>query len=295
MDKADLRYFLLLNFAMLFISTSGVLASSLYMYPPVSVWFRCLIAAAVLGVYCYFKGFPVALKEGRGQRSVFISGVLMSAHWVFYFFALVYTNVAVAMLSIFTYPMMTTLLEPIFLKEKLEIRSILLSGLILLGIYLLLPSLSIDNSDTIGLLFAILSALTYSFRNLLMKKEIEHYNGSVLMLYQCLVSLLVLIPFFFFAPPSFDEIAHDIPFLLGLGVITTCIGHTIFLHTFSHFKISTTSILSGFQPVFGIGLAVIFLHEYPSGRTILGGFIILLTVLIESVLASRNKSKISNV
>lgn len=275
---------------MLCISTSGVLGSKLYLYPPLGVWGRCFLSIFLLGAYCKYRGFSFTLRPGKSKGIVFASGVLMTVHWVAYFFALLHTSVAVSMLAIFTYPMMTTLLEPLVLDAKLQTRSVLMSALVLLGIYFLLPTFSLGNADTKGFLFAILSALTYSIRNLMMKREIELYNGSVLMYYQCLISVIILIPFFIIAAPSIEDVVHDIPFLFGLAFITTCLGHTIFLYTFKHFKISTASILSSFQPVFGIILAAIFLSEIPTWRTVFGGAIILITVLIESVASSRRKT-----
>ena len=290
-NKSSLRYFLLLNFAMLCISTSGVFGSSLFLFPPLGIWFRCLIAALLLLGYCKFKGFDFNLEQGRSRQMVFLSGILMAGHWVFYFFALLHTSVAISMIAIFTYPMITTFLEPLFFKVKLEFRSILLSGLIMFGLYYLLPTFSIENADTLGFLFAIASAFTYSIRNLIMKKEIEKYNGSVLMFYQCVIAVVILLPFFFYSQPSMGDVIHDLPFLLGLGLITTCLGHTIFLNTFSYFRISTASILSSLQPVFGITLAIIFLQEGLDMRTLVGGLIIMSTVLIESLASHRKKTK----
>ena len=271
------------------ISTSGVFGSKLYLYPPLGVWGRCFLALFLLGAYCKYQGFEFTIRAGKSRGIVFASGLLMAGHWVSYFYALVHTNVAISMLAIFTYPMITTLLEPLVLNVKIQARSLFLSALLLFGLYYLLPTFSVENADTKGFLFAILSAVLYSIRNLMMKREIDSYNGSVLMFYQCFISVIILIPFFFISAPSVSDILHDLPFLFGLALVTTCLGHTIFLYTFSHFKISTASVLSGLQPVFGIVLAVIFLQEYPSSRTILGGVIIMVTVLIESVASSRSK------
>lgn len=274
---------------MLCISSSGVFGSKLDMYPPVGIWSRSLLGCILLGVYCKFKGFSFQLKKGKSTNIVFISGVLMTLHWVAYFFALVYTNVAISMLAIFTYPVITTLLEPLFFDVKLKARSILLSLIIIVGIFYLLPNFDISSGDTIGLLFGLSSAIFYSFRNLLLKAEIESYNGSVLMWYQTVIAVVILIPSFFFSQPSLEVVLHDLPYLFGLGLITTALGHTIFLNSFNHFKISTASIMSGMQPVYGIILAMIFLNEIPSTRTILGGLIIMLCVVFESLASIKAK------
>jgi drug/metabolite transporter (DMT)-like permease len=50
--------------------------------------------------------------------------------------------------------------------------------------------------------------------------------------------------------------------------------------------------MSGIQPIYGILLGFLFLNEIPSGRSIIGGVLIILTVLIEQKsiqAASKNK------
>ena len=70
---------------------------------------------------------------------------------------------------------------------------------------------------------------------------------------------------------------------MALAVLTTAIGHTMFLMTFKHFNITTVSILSSVQPIYGIIIGAIFLSEIPKGTTILGGILILSSVVIESI------------
>jgi drug/metabolite transporter (DMT)-like permease len=73
-------------------------------------------------------------------------------------------------------------------------------------------------------------------------------------------------------------------------MITTAIGHTLFLMTFKHFSITTVSILSSIQPVYGILIGAIFLKEIPELTTIFGGFLILGSVVIESFRSSKKEN-----
>jgi len=294
LDKSNLRYFLVFNFAMVCIASSGVFGSKLEMYPTIGIWSRSVVACLILGAYCKFKGFDFKLEKGRSTLIIFVSSIFMALHWVAYFFALLHSNVTIAMLAIFTYPIMTTLLEPLFFDVKIKLRTILISIVIILGVYFLLPSFDLSSGDTKGFLYGIASALFYSFRNLMMKKEIKAYNGSVLMWYQSTIAVFILLPCFFFSQPSMDIIWHDLPFLIALGLITTSIGHTTFLNSFEHFKISTVSIMSGMQPIYGIILALIFLREVPSLKSLLGGFIILVCVIVESMASIKDESTLKS-
>mgnify|MGYP003321046939 CR=1 FL=1 len=77
--------------------------------------------------------------------------------------------------------------------------------------------------------------------------------------------------------------------VLLLGIITTALGHTLFLNSFSHFRISTASIISSIQPLFGVLLGILFLNEIPGVKSIIGGVLILITILMESRLSKLKK------
>ena len=101
------------------------------------------------------------------------------------------------------------------------------------------------------------------------------------MFYQLGVIMVLLLPVLFLYPA--ETVTPQIPYLLFLGLVTTAIGHTLFINSFKHFSVSTASIMASIQPIYGIIVAMIFLHEIPSGRSIIGGVLILLTVIIESL------------
>ena len=126
----------------------------------------------------------------------------------------------------------------------------------------------------------LLSAFSYSIRNLILKAKIGSFNGSILMFYQMVVMILVLLPVLYFFPN--ETVMPNIPYIIFLGLITTAVGHTLFLNSFKSFSISTASIMSSIQPIFGIILAVIILSEIPTWRHVVGGSLILMTVFIES-------------
>ena len=63
----------------------------------------------------------------------------MTTHWVTYFYALQWSNVAIGMLSLFTYPVITALLEPLILKTKFQKHHLILGFIVLIGVYFLAP------------------------------------------------------------------------------------------------------------------------------------------------------------
>ena len=289
MENAHLKNISGLLLATLFISTSGVLGRYIAMPTEVIIWFRAAIAMVLLYFYCKYKKIDLTIKSSKDYKPFFISGLLMAVHWVTYFYALKLSNVALGVLSLYTFPIIIALLEPLFLKVKFEPIYILLGLMVLIGLFILTPEFNIDSTQVKGILFGVFSAFCYAVRILILKQHVAKYNGTMLMFYQTVIITILLLPTLFFMDISGLE--SQFPYLLLLSFLTTAIGHSLMLHSLKFFSASTASIISSLQPIFGIILAFFFLQEIPTMRTFWGGSLILLTVVIESV-RSRNKFKV---
>ena len=247
----------------------------------VIVWFRSAFAMLFLYVFCRFKKIDLSIKSKRHLLPFIISGIFMAAHWITYFYALKKSSVAIGMLSLYTFPVMIAFLEPLFLKIKFDPIYIVLGCMVLLGVYILAPEFNLESSNVQGVLFGLLSALCYSIRILILKQYVVQYNGVMLMLYQTLIITIFLVPVLFFMDVSGFESQY--PYVLLLALLTTAIGHSLMVHSLQFFSVSTASIISSVQPIFGIILAFFFLKEVPTWNTFLGGSLILATVIIESI------------
>lgn len=184
MKNEHLVRLLELSLATLFISTSGALGKFIAMPTPVIVWWRCALALLLLYVFSKLLKINLAPKSKKDLVTIIISSLFLGAHWITYFYALKLSNVAIGMLSLYTFPVITALLEPLFTKVKLEISHIFLGVLILVGIYILSPDFNIENAQVKGLLLGILSAICYALRNLILKDHAKNYHGTTLMIYQ---------------------------------------------------------------------------------------------------------------
>ena len=205
----------------------------------------------------------------------------MAIHWITYFYALKLSNVALGMLSLYTFPIITALLEPLFFKSKINPVHIILGGVVLIGVFILAPEFNLESSNVKGILFGLFSALCYSIRLLILKQHVNQYHGSMLMLYQTSVITIVLIPVLFFMDVS--NFQSQFPYLLLLAILTTAIGHSLMVHSLKFFSTTTATIISSIQPVFGIVIAFFIVNEVPEINTIWGGLLIISTVLIETL------------
>jgi drug/metabolite transporter (DMT)-like permease len=285
-EKSHLNHLLLLTIATLLISTSGALGKFIAMPVPVIIWWRTVLAALFLLVFCIYKGINLKINNGKDRWTFFLAAIFMGAHWVTYFYALKLSNVAISMLSIFTFPVMIALLEPLFSKTKLDRIHIVLGFIVLIGIYILAPEFDLESSQLQGVLFGVLSALCYALRILILKGHVAQYNSTMLMFYQVAILAVILVPTLYFMDTS--NITTQYPYVILLALLTTAIGHTMFVNSLKYFKASTASIIGSAQPIFGIIIAYFFLKEIPTIHTFVGGALILATVVIESIRSKKN-------
>ena len=286
MKNQHSNHLVILILATLFISTSGALGKYIDLPTPVVIWWRCFLGGLFLYAFCRYKKFQLKIHSRKDASAIIISGLLLGMHWITYFYALKLSNVAIGMLSLFTFPIITAFLEPLFIKVTFDPIYLLLGAIILLGIYMLAPEFDIESTHVKGILFGLLSAFFFALRNIMSKKLTFNYSGTHIMFYQVIILSIVLVPTLFYYGTS--GIKTEFPYVIMLALITTAIGHTMLVNSLKHFTVSTASIINGIQPIFGIIIAFIFLNEIPSANTYIGGSLILTTVIIESV-RSRTK------
>ncbi len=276
-----------LNIGLIFLSTSGVLGRHITVDSILTTLLRAGFAALILVGFCIRSKSSFQIKERRDVMLIFISGVLLGAHWITYFFALDYSNVAVALLSLYTFAAVTAIIEPIFLNTAFNKLDIALSMMVFIGVLIMAPSFDINNNYTQAIIFGLLSSLFYALRNIAISIPAKKYNGSILMVYQLVAMCEIMILFIGFY--DFTGVMVQLPWIILLALLTTAIGHTMFVKSLNELNATTASLLSCIVPVYGIIWAYLFLSEVPSGKTILGGLIILTSVVFKTLQTSNKK------
>lgn len=284
-----LKEYLKLNLAVLCISSSGVLVRSIDLPVETIIAIRSIIGGLFLWIILRTKSGKPKNKM-KFSKGVTATGVFLCLHWLFYFLSLKASNVATAMISLYTFPIMTVFLEPFFKSSKINTRHVLLGLLVLVGVLFLVPDRESLQTSMWGVIFGLLSALFYALRNLLLSNEVKHQDSLSLMVQQLLITALIMSPSLFYMenPARIQDLILE---LLIISVVTTAIGHTLFVQTLEKLRVSTASIISSIQPIYGILLAVLILNENPPLQTLIGGVLILATVVIESYSSAREKAK----
>jgi len=285
--KAQFKQILELNVALLIIATAAPLGNFISLPPEIGIWSRCFFAFLTLTIYIKIKGISLKYDTHKHSKSFVLCAVLQGVHWITYFYALQLAGAGLGVISLFTFPIFTTLLEPILLNTKFNPKHILLALLVILGLFILTPEFSFGNQTSLGIAFGIVSALLFSIRNILMKKYVATYNASMLMFYQNGIIVIILFPLLLLLNFEVSHYKTQIPYLLFLGIITTAVGHTYLVKTFTYFSATTASLLSCIQPVYVVILAYFFLNEQPNVATLIWWSIIVSAVVLESFINNK--------
>jgi drug/metabolite transporter (DMT)-like permease len=243
--------------------------------------YRTLICGAIVLSIALALKQKVILRKPRHFALAIGCSILFAIHWSTYFHAMQTSSVAIGIVSMFTFPVITVFLEPLFTKARIQAYDLAMGFLVLLGVFLMVPSFDLSNNITEGVMFGLVSALAVALRNLLVTRYLSAYSPLTLMAYHGFISFLVLIPL---ASVSISEIqTKDWLLLIALASIFTAIPHTQITHGLQNWPAKKVSMIISLQVVYASVFAFLLLSEILSWQSLLGGCFILVAALGESV------------
>lgn len=276
-----------LHLSIVLFGFTGLFGKWLTLPAMVIVFGRVTFAFVALLVLLRLSGQNFRLKDKSDYRTLMLPGMLLAFHWVAFFQSIQVSTVAIGLISLSTFPLFTTLLEPLFFREeRLSPAIILLALLVIIGVAVATPTLHLDNGATQGILWGIAAGLSYALLTLCNRRQVGRYSSLVITFYQQGMVLLLLLPAMFVLRPTITP--HDLGLLALLGIIFTGLAQILFIQSMRHVTASLASVLvAGLEVVYGVLLAALLLNEIPTLRTIIGGTIILCTALGATALAHK--------
>lgn len=201
-----------------------------------------------------------------------------------------YIGVGVATTVHFMYPVFVALICKIFFKDKLGITKILILFLASIGVVFFLEG---DLSgQIIGLVLAIVSAMTYAYYIVAIEKQgFKNINPYKLTFYFALCSSITMLVYNIFARDIVWNLSPKAYFLVFIIAIATSFLAVMLLQLgIKELGASTASILCMFEPISSVLFGVIILGEKMTLNKIIGNVLIISAVLI-LILYDSKKSK----
>lgn len=257
--------------------------------------YRTAVAAIVLFIVLSLQKQKIRLSSTKDYGIALLLGIVVGIHWVTYFAGMQMAGVTVGIIAFFTYPVITVFLEPLLTRflgknkvsSKPKQKDILIAFIVMVGIFLLIPEISLGNQVTLGIATGVLSAFFFALRNILHKNYFSHYSGPHTMLYQTLVAFLMLC--LFVEVPPMDVTNNDWLLILLVGVIFTAMPHALFASSLRHLSATTAGLIACLQPLYGSVLAFLLLSERVDMWTIIGGLLVISAALFETWSVSRGR------
>ena len=260
------------------------------LFPWQYLFARGLIIFIILNFYLYLnEGTRFVKNYLRIGLSGIVGSVGLASAMMSFIWSITHTSVAITLLCLAAMPLITALLGFIFLKEKISINTWISIVAAAIGIYIMaMNDQKIDNMT--GLVFGLTSAFGFSIFSISLRwrKETPQFTTvSLAGLICALFSFYIIIQS---NSSLFSSSKNEM--LFSLHGTLVCIGLILYSIGSKHLPaaeltlLSLTEVIGG---IFWVWLPLFGINEVPSTNTIIGGFLIFISLIYYSLLTKNNR------
>ncbi len=265
---------------------TGLLGKLIQLNEGILVWYRLLISSIAIAIILIYRNkFPkLSLREIIRIGSI---GILVMLHWIFFFASIKLASISVAMICLSSIALFSSILEPLFNRQRFDFIEILFSVLAVTGISTIYNSDdAIANGIIAGIISALLSAC-FSILNKSITSKYEPLTISLIELGSGWVFLTLLLPLYFIIQPTdvYTPTESDFICLIILSLLCTVFTWVLSLQALRKVSAYTMGLALNLEPVYGIILAVLFAGEgkLMNGSFLTGAGLIMLTIIFHTL------------
>jgi drug/metabolite transporter, DME family len=234
----------------------------------------------------------VTRKEGLGlNRISALTSILYAALLILFVMATKLTTAANAIFLQYTAPVYVLILEPLFYKEKFRRRDFVTVAVCVAGMSLFFVG-KLRPQDVSGNLVALGSGVCFALFFLLLRhSKARDVNRASSAIYGNLIAVIVCAPAFLGAVRRGIRPA-DLACIAYLGIIQIGVAYILFTGAMARgLRSLDASIVGYIEPVLNPVWVFLFIGERPSGWAIIGGVIIIASVLAHMFVSAKAKRK----
>lgn len=270
---------LVLHLAILFWAGTSLFAKLIPLPASHIIYLRSVPAlVAVSLLLLVFRRGWVNLFNRTGLYALAI-GVLTAGHWVSFYQSVQMSSVAIGMITLYTYPLISVVLEPVLLRKRIDRADALTALIGLVGIGCIALEQWQTNVGFGAIAFGMISAVKFSLRNL-GSRYLTPDMPSLQQIWIQLAVTLTVLALLLGVEPVQSMTASVWAMLALLGIVFVAFPHTLFLWTIKKMPVTTASLIGMIQPVYAVLMAWVILRESPTLLQLLGGLLVLSTAVI---------------
>lgn len=243
---------------------------------------RSLLAAITIVIFTRREGFGI-------NQITALTAILYAALLMLFVLATKMTTAANAIFLQYTAPIYVLILEPIFYKEKFRSRDLFTVLACVAGMSLFFVG-KLRPQDVTGNLLALASGVCFALFFLLLRhSKAREVNRAASAIYGNLIVVFVCAPAFFGAARRGISVA-DFGIIAYLGVVQIGFAYLLFTLAMARGVRSLDAGIIGYiEPVLNPIWVFLFLRERPSGWAIVGGAIIIASVIAHMLTEARGR------
>lgn len=245
---------------------------------------RSLLAAITVSLFTYKKGL-------RLDRFTVLTSFLYAGTLTCFVYANKSTTAANAIFLQYTAPIYILVFAPLVLKEKFRLKDLFTVFFCLIGMSLFFVG-QFKTEALTGNIVALLSGLFFGLYFIFLRhtRSLANKNPALSVFYGNVLIVILMIPLV--APNLPEHIGtNDVFAILFLGVFQIGIAYLLFTKGIAEGVRSLDASLIGFiEPLLNPVWVFLFFGEQPSNWALLGGAIIMATVVVHTLAQYRKKA-----
>ena len=251
---------------------------------------RGITIFCILNIFLFFEE---GIKFYKNYFKIGFSGIIggfgLGIAMITFIWSITNTSAAITLLCLAAMPFITALLGFLFLKEKISLNVWLAIVIAAIGITVMALG-NLNKSSLLGLSFGLASAVGFSIFSVSLRwrKETPKFTTvAIAGLFCAVVSTIMLINNNSnFLSSSYNEGLFAIHgTIVCLGLILYSIGSNA-IPAAELTLLSLTEIIGG---IFWVWLPILGINEVPSNNTIIGGFLIFMSIIYYSLTIKTNR------
>lgn len=231
--------------------------------------------------------------EGSSWRAhwlaFLLSGAMLAIHWVTFFHSVKLGGIAVATLGFASFPAFITLIEALFLREKVALAEWLRLLLVSIGLLLITPSFEWVDQGTEGLFWGVLSGASFGVLAVINRRKLNRVNAFQVAGIQNGLVFLLLLPWVL---PTLKTVSlHDWLLIAALGIVCTGLAHWLFVSSLRQLPARTAGLVVASEPLYAILFAWILFSQVPTGRMLVGAAVMMAAIFSASLAVHRQNTE----
>lgn len=288
--NSRLTYQIRLHIIVLIFGFTGILGKLIELPAGLIVLYRMVIASVSLAIILRLRNIAF-LPQNRQHLKWLITGVVVGMHWFFFFESIKVSTVSVALVSLSSSALFTSILEPIFHRRKLKAYELVFGLMIIVGMILVLQ---FEYRYWLGITFGIISAFLASLFTVMNSRYVINNVPSLISFYELAGGAIFILAMNLISDPEVIWTVlpnfMDMFYLLLLAIVATAIAFVVSVQVMRKLSAFTVSLSINLEPLYGMILALLIFgeEEVMSSGFYLGFTIILGTILLNAYLKKKS-------